>query len=255
MKLTFLGTGTSCGVPILGCGCRTCTSADPHDRRMRTSALLATGTGAHILIDCGPDFRTQMLTYAPHVRPDALLVTHIHYDHTGGLDDVRPFSHPDPIEVYCSPSDADGIRHRMPYCFAANPYPGSPRMTLNGITPGTHVTVCGVDVLPLAVRHGQLDILGYRIGRLGYITDASNLPAATINALKGVDTLVINALRLKIHPSHMNLEEALGVIEVINPRRAWLTHLSHDMPPHATASAMLPADVRIAYDGLTVDIQ
>lgn len=254
MTITFLGTGTSTGVPQLGCSCGTCTSPDPRDRRMRTSALVTADNGTRLLTDCGPDFRTQMLAYARDVRPDALLVTHTHYDHVGGLDDIRPYCTPQPFDVYCSAADADTIMRRMPYCFGDNPYPGSPRMTLHRVSPGLPIVIGGVTVLPLAVRHGTLDITGYRIGPLTYITDASYLPTETLDAIHGTDTLVINALRHDQHPSHMNLKEALDVISVTAPRAAYLIHLAHQMGRHADVESTLPPGVHIACDGLTVTV-
>lgn len=255
MEIMFLGTGTSTGIPQLGCNCDTCRSEDPRDNRMRCSAIVTLNNGHVLLIDCGPDFRTQMLRFARDTRPDALLVTHTHYDHVGGLDDLRPFCHPEPFNIYCRRDVADTIVKRMPYCFGPHPYPGSPRLSLHKVREFKPVEVCGTEVLPLPVRHGSLDILGYRIGsRLGYITDASVVPETTIDALRGIDTLVINALRHEPHPSHMNLTESLDVIKAIGPRRALLTHMAHQIGRHAEVSAQLPQGVEFAYDGLRVNL-
>lgn len=257
MKLTFLGTGTSTGVPQIGCGCEVCRSTDPRDSRLRCSAHIMTDDGRGVLIDCGPDFRTQILR-AGQPPVDAVMLTHIHYDHVGGVDDLRPYCHRpgrDGLDVWCRRDVADGLRHNLPYVFAESPYPGVPRLQLRELTEGKPFEVCGLTVMPLIVNHYLLPILCFRIGdRLGYVTDCKTMPAATAEALQGVDTLVINALRHETHLSHMNLQEALDVISVIRPRRALLTHLSHHMGLHAAASLGLPKGVEIATDGLTVEI-
>lgn len=255
-ELIFLGTGTSTGVPQLRCHCTVCRSADPRDKRQRCSALLCTPRG-NILIDCGPDFRGQMLRYAPDEDIDALLVTHEHYDHVGGIDDLRPYTHGKghAFPIYCDRRTAAAIRTRMPYCFADNPYPGVPRIELKEVSGGEHFEVLGYDFEALEVMHGRLPILGYRMGHeLGYVTDASYLPEATYDALHGVETLVINALRIQEHPTHFNLSESLEAVERISPRRAYLIHLSHDMGLHEEVGATLPSHVHIAYDGLRLHL-
>lgn len=256
LKLTFLGTGTSMGVPVIGCDCETCRSTDPRDRRLRTSALVE-GPSGSLLIDCGPDFRYQMLrTGSPAV--DAILLTHIHYDHTGGIDDLRPYClqlGPDgELPLYCRADVAEALRVKLPYCFGEHLYPGVPRILPVVIAEGERLSVAGFDVTVLGVNHGSLPILGYRIGPLGYITDCLTMPEATRDALRGVDTLVVNALRKKPHASHMNLAQALDVIRDIKPRRAYLTHLCDQMGRHADVSKELPQGVEIAYDGLTIEI-
>lgn len=253
MKLTFLGTGTSTGVPQLRCDCKVCRSTDPRDKRMRTSALLEIGDTV-ILIDCGPDFYHQMLASGTK-RIDAVLLTHSHYDHVGGIDDMRPFCHAmgGHLPVYCKHDVADDLRSRVPYCFATHLYPGVPTFAINEIDRDPF-PVNGIEILPLPVMHGKLEIRGYRIGSFAYITDCLTMPDKTIERLKGTDTLVINALRIKEHPTHMNLAQALDVIELVKPRRAFLTHLSHDMGLHATVQPTLPPEVRIAWDGLTIEL-
>ena len=258
MELTFLGTGTSTGVPQLRCGCEVCRSTDPRDRRLRTSALVETG-GKRILIDCGPDFREQMLRHGVRSvddRLDALLLTHQHYDHVGGIDDLRPYCYGiEPgFPIYSHGDVVRDLRARLPYCFSEHPYPGVPRIDLHEIKAGIPFQAAGVEVLPVGVNHYLLDILGFRIGALGYVTDAKKIPDATVEALKGVDTLVINALRHTEHLSHLSLEEALEMVRRIGPRVAYLTHISHQLGLHAEVEPALPEGVRLAYDGLKIKI-
>lgn len=251
MKLTFLGTGTSTGVPQLRCSCPSCTSADPRDKRLRTSALVEVG-GRRLLIDCGPDFRTQMLRCgSPDL--DALLITHIHYDHVGGIDDLRPWCrHGRDFPIYCTAAVERNLRERLPYCFAEHPYPGVPSFSMERIEPDKPFYVEDVEVVPLPVMHYKMPILGFRIGPLAYITDAKTVPDSTFELLRGVDTLVVNALRPQEHMSHMNLEEALAMAARVGARSTYLTHISHDMPPHA--QVRLPEGVELASDGLVVEI-
>lgn len=251
MKLLFLGTGTSTGVPQIGCKCAACTSLDPNDKRLRCSALLTTDAGRNILIDCGPDLRTQLLC-ARSPKIDAVMITHSHYDHVGGIDDLRPYCHSEALKVYCTQDVERDLRARIPYCFAEHPYPGVPQFQIHPLVPYVATEICGEDVLPLSILHYKLDILGFRVGRLGYVTDCKSMPEHTLNLLKGVDTLVINALRHKEHISHINLSQALELIERIGPHRAFLTHISHDMGPEATVS--LPQGVQFAHDGLEIEI-
>lgn len=251
MELTFLGTGTSMGIPVIGCQCETCTSDDPKDKRLRTSALLKTGDKS-ILIDCGPDFRQQMLREgSPDI--DAILLTHTHYDHVAGIDDLRPYClhHHEDMPVYCREDVARDLRTRLNYCFRPNPYPGVPKLDLHIIKEWYPFNIGTVKVEPVAVDHGKMHILGFRIGKLGYITDASYLPGKTIEDMHGVEVLVINALRHESHLSHFNLKEALEAIEKIKPTKAFLVHLCDQMGPHA-AVGPLPDNVFVAYDGLKI---
>lgn len=252
MKLRFLGTGTSTGVPQIMCGCEVCTSDDSHDKRLRASVLVQIDE-TNILIDCGPDFREQMLR-AGGPRLEALLITHSHYDHVGGIDDLRPYcSIGDGFPLYCKADVAQDLYNRVPYCFAEHPYPGVPALNITEI--GTKPFRIGeITVKPLLVMHYKLPILGYKIGNLAYITDAKTIDDCTVEMIKGIDTLVINALRHKEHVSHMNLQQALDVIEQVKPRMAYLTHLSHGIGLYREVSKLLPDNVKVAYDGLSIFI-
>lgn len=252
MKLTFLGTGTSIGVPQIGCRCEVCTSPDPREKRLRASVLVETD-GVNLLIDCGPDFRQQILRIGSPAL-SALLITHSHYDHVGGIDDLRPYCYPDSFPVYCQAGVADYLHVHLPYCFPPNLYPGAPTFDIHVISPECDFNVDGVVITPLPVMHGQLPIIGFRIGSLAYITDCSEMPLSTLDKIKGVDTLVINALRHQPHPSHMNLRQALAVIEAAEPRHAYLTHINHAMGLFEPTSHLLPDNVSLAFDGLTVEI-
>lgn len=253
-KLYFLGTGTSTGVPQMGCGCPVCRSTDPHDRRLRTSALLETEAGRRILIDCGPDFRQQLLAL-PFKPLGAVLLTHEHYDHVGGLDDLRPFSVFGRVDVYADAYCAKHLLDRIPYCFVEHKYPGVPNIALHTVQPGVPFSVAGVEVLPLRVMHGKLLILGYRIGSLGYVTDMSAMDACDLERLRGVQTLVVNALRLEPHHSHQSLGEALQMISSLSPQESYLIHASHQIGLHAEVSAQLPPHVHLAYDGLQIPVR
>ncbi len=252
MKITFLGTGTSTGIPQIGCRCATCTSADPRDNRMRASAIVTLDSGANLLIDCGPDFRSQILRAgAPPL--EALLITHSHYDHVGGIDDLRPYCRDGRhFPTFCTPDVARDLHERNPWSFAKHLYPGVPTFAIHEINPDIPFEIAGQEIIPLPVMHAKLPILGYRFGPLAYITDCKTMPAATLEKLRGVHTLVLNALRILPHQSHLSLDEALDIIKAVNPRRALLTHMSHDMGPAATVA--LPDGVQFTHDGLTVEI-
>ncbi|MDE6301156.1 MAG: MBL fold metallo-hydrolase [Muribaculaceae bacterium] len=251
-RLTFLGTGTSTGVPSIGCDCRTCSSLDPRDKRLRASVILTLPSGRNLLIDCGPDFRTQILRIG---SPDleAALITHSHYDHVGGIDDLRPYcADGRNFPLYCQADVEKDLRERNPWSFAENPYPGVPTFDIHTVEPFAPFKIAGQKIIPIPVMHGELPILGYRIGPIAYITDCKTISTEAIKALEGLDTLVINALRLLPHQSHMNLNTALNIIRKINPQKAYLTHMSHDMPPHA--QVVLPPGVWLAHDGQTVTV-
>ena len=251
LEIEFLGTGTSTGVPMLRCHCPVCMSADPRDKRLRTSAIVRY-QGARILIDCGPDFRTQMLR-ASDDNIDAVLLTHIHFDHVAGLDDLRAYCFEKPMPLYARADVLRDIHQRIPYCFAEHPYPGVPQFEEHVIDDKPFL-VEGVHVEPLPVMHYRLPIYGYSIGPLAYITDAKTIDDAVIERLRGVPLLVINSLRQGHHISHMCLEETLAVIGRVRPGRAYLVHMSDRMGLHADSPKLLPDGVRLAYDGLIVKV-
>lgn len=251
MRIVFLGTGTSTGVPEIGCLCEVCTSNDPRDRRLRASVLVET-EGKRILIDCGPDFRWQMISDKIY-RLDAVLITHEHYDHVGGLDDLRPFCREGGVNIYAEENVAEAVKIRIPYAFREHKYPGVPNLVLHTI--GTQpFTVSGISVIPIRVMHARLPILGYRIGNMAYLTDLKTLPEEEYAKLKNLDVLVIDALRKGEHPSHASLDEALVIIERIQPKEAYLIHMSHRIGLHAVVEKELPSHVHYSYDGLTLDI-
>ncbi|HYV05969.1 MAG TPA: MBL fold metallo-hydrolase [Blastocatellia bacterium] len=251
MKVTFLGTGTSVGVPSVGCECATCLSDDQRDKRLRTSVLIEHGDH-NILIDASTDFRQQALRIGLR-KLAAILFTHSHADHCFGLDDTRPIMFREgAMPCYASEKTWEGLRRIYAYAFEPNGYPGVPRIIPHVIEGDFELR--GLRVEPLTVNHGGLNVTAFRIGGFAYVTDCNVIPEETCARLRGLDLLVIDALRLKKHPTHMTLDESLGYIGQLKPRRALLTHISHDIK-HEETSARLPAGVEIAYDGLSVEIE
>ena len=259
MRLTFLGTGTSQGVPVIGCRCEVCQSTDVRDQRLRTSAMVEC-EDCRIVIDAGPDFRQQMLRTGVRAI-DAILLTHEHKDHTGGLDDVRAFNFVDyptirVVDIFANAQTAIAIKKDYDYAFAENKYIGAPEMRLHEIDTTKPFTVKGHEIIPINGRHSErFFVTGYRIGPLAYMTDFKELLDGEEQKLQGIDTLVVNALRFKPHHSHFNVEEAVALINRIKPRVAYLTHLSHDIGLHAEAVNKLPEGVFLGYDGLAIDIK
>lgn len=250
MKIKILGSGTSTGVPEIGCTCEVCTSADPRDHRLRASALVETDD-ARILIDCGPDFRAQVLDL-PFKKIDGVLITHEHYDHVGGLDDLRPFGRFGEVPIYTEAYTAQNLRSRMPYCFIEHKYPGVPDIPLREIEANQTFRINQTPVTPLRVMHGRLPILGYRIADMGYITDMLTMPDESFEQLRNLDVVVINALRIAPHPTHQNLEQALEAARRIGAKETYFIHMSHHIGLQAEVEKQLPAHVHFAFDGLEI---
>ena len=251
MRITFLGTGTSQGVPVIACDCNTCHSEDLHDKRLRTSLLLETDETT-LLFDAGPDFRQQMLRQNI-TKLDAIILTHEHKDHISGLDDVRAFNHKsqDAIDIYSEDRVQKALKKEYSYVFSEFQYPGIPKMRLNTI-PDHTFTVKGIQIMPVRVFHYRLPVYGFRIGNFAYITDANYIPEESKEKLFGVKYLIINALRKEKHISHFNLREAIDFIREISPKKAFITHISHQMGCHSDVSKELPQEIMLAYDGLSL---
>lgn len=261
-SLTFLGTGTSMGVPTVGCGCAVCTSSDPRDRRLRPSVMVRWcdfgGRQRTVVIDTGPDFREQALRAGLN-RLDAVFYTHAHADHIFGLDDLRPLSfavqreNGGVIPLYAAPETAEVLERVYEYTFSPDAtYPTRARVRLERLEERT--TVYGVEFVRIPVRHGALEIAGFRFGNAAYFTDVSEIPESSFQMLKGVDVVVLSALRHKPHPSHATLEQAVDWAKRIDARQTWLTHIAHDLGHDAT-NRTLPENIQLAFDGLSVPVQ
>jgi len=253
LKVTFLGTGTSQGVPVIGCNCETCSSQDNRDKRLRTSLYVETDNESFV-IDTGPDFRQQMLRERIQ-NLDAVVFTHEHRDHIAGLDDIRAFNFKQKkaMDIYTEERVLDALKYEYPYIFAEKKYPGIPQVKIHLISDRVF-KIGKLELVPIRVMHYRLPVLGFRIGDFAYITDANYISEKEKEKLYGVKYFVINALRRKSHISHYTLSEALELIKEISPRRAYLTHMSHQMGFHAELEKELPAFVKPAYDGLSIEI-
>ena len=248
MELLFLGSGTSTGVPQIGCKCEVCTSADSKDKRLRASVLI-TEDETRILIDCGPDLRQQLINNKIY-NLSGILLTHEHYDHIGGLDDIRPLGG---VNVYAEKKVIAVIKRNMPYCFVENRYPGVPTINLNEITE-QKFEINNLSVQPIRIMHASLPILGFRFGKIAYLTDVKTIGESSMELLKDLDVMVINALRANKHFSHLSVEEALVMAEKIGAKRTYFTHISHDMGLHEIVKNQLPENIYLSYDGLKLTV-
>ena len=253
-KATFLGTGTSQGVPVIACDCMVCKSTNPKDKRLRTSIMLSIGK-KNIVIDTGPDFRQQMLSNKVEMV-DAILYTHEHKDHVSGMDDIRAYNYQSKkaMQIYASIQVQKALAKEYEYVFMENPYPGVPKVQMNTIS-DEPIFLFGEKIIPINVMHYKLPVKGFRLSSLTYITDANFIEEIEFEKIKGTEVLIINALRMTKHISHFNLEEALDLIRRVEPKKAYLTHLSHLMGDHKSVSALLPDHVEIAYDGLQIEFE
>jgi phosphoribosyl 1,2-cyclic phosphate phosphodiesterase len=253
-RVTFLGSGTSSGVPMIGCTCEVCTSSDPRDKRLRPSIYVSVPGHAAILVDTTPDLRQQAITYGVG-RVDAILFTHSHADHILGLDDIRRFNFMQggPIPSYATAGTWADIRRTFFYAFDGVKRLGGgiPKLETHDIA--GPLTIGGLRIIPVPLWHGETPILGFRFGTFAYLTDCNRLDDGAWPLIAGVDTLVIDALRLKPHTTHFTLDEAVEVVQRVRPRRAWFTHMSHDLG-HAATNARLPPHMELAYDGLVLDV-
>lgn len=254
MKITFLGTGTSQGVPVITCDCAVCQSTDTRDKRLRSSILIEF-EGNNIVVDTGPDFRYQMLREeVKHL--DAILMTHSHKDHIAGLDDVRAFNYQQKssIPIFGTQALHEALKREFYYAFSDFKYPGVPQLELKEIDGAGSFKLCNKDIIPLEVMHFKMPVLGYRLDNFAYITDAKTVAAETIAKLEGVDYLVINALQKEPHISHFTLDEALAFAELVGAKMTYLTHISHRLGLHEEVSRELPNNIQLAYDRLSINI-
>jgi len=254
LKIHITGTGTSQGIPVIGCECPVCRSDDPRDNRLRTAAVVDSGDTS-VAIDIGPDFRMQMLRANVH-HLHGILITHEHNDHVAGLDDVRPFNFLQkvPMKIFAEKEVNRILERRFDYIFKRDGYPGRPSLELVDIEPGNIVDIGNIEVLPLRISHGRSDILGFKIGSLSYITDAKMIPDEVIPLVYGCEVIVLNALRHTEHHSHLTLQQAIDLSDRLSAKSTYLTHISHQLGKHADVETILPSGVHLAYDGLTLTL-
>ena len=252
-KLTFLGTGTSQGVPVISCGCWVCGSPDARDKRLRSSVMVERD-GTRVIIDAGPDFRQQMLA-ADVKKIDGILITHEHKDHIGGIDDVRAFNYTSQraVDIYAAERVQRTIKKDFDYAFSDDKYPGAPDINLIGIDGSRPIRIKNMEVVPIEGKHYRLPVLGFRIGGIAYLTDFNHIEEREIEKIRGVEILVVNALRREHHISHFTLSEALEIRHLVQPEYCYFTHISHQMGRHELISKELPEKTYFAYDGLVVE--
>lgn len=253
MKVTFLGTGTSQGVPLIGCPCEVCTSKDKRDNRLRSSIWIQ-DKGVSVVIDSGPDFRYQMLRAAVH-QLDGIVYTHGHKDHVAGMDDVRAYNFfsNNPVNLYATEETQQTLKREFSYVFSDDAYPGIPRVNLNNITSSVPFDVNGLTFTPILVKHMYMDVLGFRIGDFTYITDANYISTEELSKITGSKALVLNALRHEKHPSHYTLQEAIAVAQATGVPDTYFTHISHQLGKHDMVESQLPDGIHLSYDGLTLE--
>lgn len=254
IKITFLGTGTSQGIPVIGSDHPVSFSSDPKDKRLRSSILIEY-KDFNFVIDCGPDFRQQMLRTNCR-KLDAIIFTHEHADHTTGIDDVRPyFFRQGKIPIYLHERVLNSLHNRFAYIFdPKQKYPGAPDFEVNLITKENDFQILGLNITPIEAVHYKLPVLGFRLGKFAYLTDVKTISDKEMLKLNGLDTLVINALRYESHPSHLNIDEALEIIDQVKPKQTFFTHISHNMGFHEEVCGSLPKSVSLAFDGLVLEV-
>lgn len=254
MRVVFLGSGTSQGVPVITCKCEVCKSDDLRDNRLRSSVLIEIGKKT-LVIDAGPDFRQQMLRQKV-MKLDAILLTHSHKDHVGGLDDVRAFNYSQlkPMDIFADDLTTSVVKSDFAYAFTEEKYPGVPKMSIH-VFDNAPFMVCGMEVMPIKATHMNARVWGFRIGKFAYLTDVSKIEDQEKQKLLGLDVLIVNALRIEKHYSHFNLEEAMALVKEVDPQWAFFTHISHNMGLYAKVNHTLPPNMALGYDGLTIELE